>query len=227
MQAIADAAGVAVQTVYYLFGTKAALLSAVEAHVVLGDRPARSWREAQWADELAEISDPHALIARFVPADPRIKSRISTFAIAVGPALARDPDSRTQRQTDRDESFRFLVDRLAAVKALRPGLTAGRAFDIVSVLNSLHNYVELTSNLTVHSRPSAAISPDRDSCIDVRHGTVAVFSELPWSIVRIPLAAPGSLLCVVYCPSSWLPCWRPPDAPVPCWRRRDTFRAHR
>jgi AcrR family transcriptional regulator len=146
MQAIADAAGVAVQTVYYLFGTKAALLSAVEAHVVLGDRPARSWRDAPWAGELAEISDPHALIARFVAADTQIKSRIATFTIAVGPALARDADSSAQRQTGRDEFFRFLVDRLAALEALRPGLTAGRAFDIVSVLNSLHNYVELTSN---------------------------------------------------------------------------------
>jgi AcrR family transcriptional regulator len=146
MQAIADAAGVAVQTVYYLFGTKAALLSAVEAHVVLGDRPARSWRDAPRAGELAEISDPHALIARFVAADTQIKSRIATFTIAVGPALARDADSSAQRQTGRDEFFRFLVDRLAALEALRPGLTAGRAFDIVSVLNSLHNYVELTSN---------------------------------------------------------------------------------
>jgi len=146
MQAIADAAGVAVQTVYYLFGTKAALLSSVEAHVVLGDRPARSWRDAPWADELAEISDPHQLIAGFVEADTRIKSRISAFTVAVGPALARDPDSRAQRAAGRDEFFRFLVDRLAALEALRPGLTAGRAFDIVCVLNSLHNYVELTSN---------------------------------------------------------------------------------
>ena len=146
MQAIADAAGVAVQTVYYLFGTKAALLSAVEAHVVLGDRPARSWRDAPWADELAAISDPHELIARFVAADTQIKSRISTFTIAVGPALARDSDSNAQRDARRDEFFRFLVDRLAALGALRPGLTAGRAFDIVCVLNSLHNYVELTAN---------------------------------------------------------------------------------
>ena len=146
MQAIADAAGVAVQTVYYLFGTKAALLSAVETHVVLGDRPARSWRDAPWADELAEISDPHELIARFVAADTQIKSRVSAFTVAVGPALARDPDSRARRQAGQDEFFRFLVDRLAALAALRPGLTAGRAFDILCVLNSLHNYVELTSN---------------------------------------------------------------------------------
>jgi hypothetical protein len=41
--------------------------------------------------------------------------------------------------------FRFLVDRLGALRALRPGLTERRAFDIVSVINSLHNYVELTS----------------------------------------------------------------------------------
>src|SRR5215471_14054435 len=54
MQAIADAAGVAVQTVYYLFGTKAALLAAVEALAVLGDRPAQSWRDAPWSEDLLQ-----------------------------------------------------------------------------------------------------------------------------------------------------------------------------
>jgi AcrR family transcriptional regulator len=145
MQAIADTAGVAVQTVYYLFGSKAALLSEVEANAVLGDRPARSFRDAPWAAELAGIDDPHLLIRRFVAADTQIKSRLAAFTVAVGPALPRDPDSDARRRSGREEFFRFLVDRLGVLGALRPGLSERRAYDIVSVINSLHNYVELTS----------------------------------------------------------------------------------
>lgn len=145
MQAIADAAGVAVQTVYYLFGTKAALLSEVEALAVLGDRPARSWQDAPWAAELADETDPHRLIRRFVAADAQIKARLATFAAAVGPALPGDPDSRARRDAGRNEFFRFLVDRLGALGALKAGLPPRRALDIVNVINSLHSYVELTS----------------------------------------------------------------------------------
>jgi AcrR family transcriptional regulator len=145
MQAIADAAGVAVQTVYYLFGTKAALLAEVEALAVLGDRPAQSWRDAPWSDDLLQETEPHQLIRRFVGADAAIKARLATFVAAVGPALPSDQASANRRQTGRQDFFTFLVDRLVALGALKPGLTSRRALDVILVVNSLPNYVELTS----------------------------------------------------------------------------------
>ena len=143
MQAVADTAGVAIQTVYYFFGTKAGLLAEVEALAVLGDRPARSWRDAPWAEDLAHETDPHRLVERFIAADTQIKTRVATFTAAIGPALPGDPDSRARREAGMHEFFRFLVDRLAALGALKPGLTTSRAFDLVCVLNSLPNYIEL------------------------------------------------------------------------------------
>jgi len=145
MQAIADAAGVAVQTVYYLFGTKAALLAEVETHAVLGDRPAKSWRDAPWADEFAQLSDPVELIRRFVAADTQIKSRLATFTIAVGPALPNGPETQAGRQARREEFFRFVVDRISALGELKPDLSPQRGFEIVCIVNSLHNYVVATS----------------------------------------------------------------------------------
>jgi len=145
IQAIADAADVAVQTVYYLFGTKAALLSQVEALAVLGDRPARSWQDAPWAEELTAETDPRHLIRRFVAADAQIKQRLAAFTESVGPALPSDPDSRARRDAGRDQFFRFLIDRLTALGALRAGLNPRHALDVLSVVNSLPNYVELTA----------------------------------------------------------------------------------
>jgi len=52
MQVVAEAAGVAVQTVYFVFGTKARLLSEVENRVVLGDAPSEQWRERPWGTRI-------------------------------------------------------------------------------------------------------------------------------------------------------------------------------
>src|SRR5438874_11507191 len=45
IQMVAEAAGVAVQTGYFVFGTKARLLAAVEHRVVLADAPSAHWPE--------------------------------------------------------------------------------------------------------------------------------------------------------------------------------------
>ena len=52
MQAVADEAGVAVQTVYFTFGTKAKLLAAVERRAILGDVLRPLFFE-QWSKQVA------------------------------------------------------------------------------------------------------------------------------------------------------------------------------
>ena len=144
MQAVADASGVAVQTVYYTFRTKQGLLAEVEAHAVLGDRPASEWGQAPWVHRLSAAKDRDVLVRAFVSIDTDIKSRIAPLVAAVGSALAADPDSVRQRERGQDEFFAFFVSRLAALDGLRADVTPAHAVDILHVINSLPNFVELT-----------------------------------------------------------------------------------
>jgi len=145
MQMVADAAGVAVQTVYFVFGTKARLLADVENRVVLGDAPSEQWRERPWVTQVQQETDPRKLLATFVEVDADIKSRISPFVSALGPAFPSDPTSVAARDRGRDEFFSFFVGRLEAMGALRDGMTPSHAMDIIRVVNTTEAYADLTT----------------------------------------------------------------------------------
>lgn len=145
MQDVADAAGVAVQTVYYTFSTKARLLAEVERFAVLGDRPSTEWRDTKPMVRLAAAPTAVELIKAFVAADTDIKSRLAPFVAAVGAALPSDPASVEQREHGRREFFGFFIDRLAGLGPLRAGMTKARALDILLAVNSLPTFIELTS----------------------------------------------------------------------------------
>jgi len=145
MQMVAEAAGVAVQTVYFVFGTKARLLSEVENRVVLGDAPSEQWRERPWVSRMQQETDPRKLLALFVDVDTDIKSRISPFTVALGSALPSDPQSVAARDRGRDEFFGIVIDRLVVLRALREGLTPSRAMDVIRVINTVDVYADLTT----------------------------------------------------------------------------------
>jgi AcrR family transcriptional regulator len=144
MQMIADAAGVAVQTVYFVFGTKAGLLANVERRMILGDAPVEKWRQRRRA-LMQQETDPQEVLALFVEVSTDIVSRISPFVAALGPALPSDPQSVAERDRGRDEFFGVVIDRLAALRALRAGLTPSRALDIIRVVNTVEAYADLTT----------------------------------------------------------------------------------
>lgn len=145
MQLVADAAGVAVQTVYFVFGTKAQLLVEVENRVILGDVRAEQWRQRPWAAQIQQETDPQKLLALFVEVGTDIQSRIGPFVVALGPGLPSDPQSVEARDRRRDEFFGNVVDRLEALGALRAGLSPSRALDIIRVVNTVEAYSDLTT----------------------------------------------------------------------------------
>jgi len=145
MQMVAEAAGVAVQTVYFVFGTKAQLLAEVENRVILADATSEQELRRSWAAQLEKETDSHKLLALFVDVATDIQSRIAPFVAALGPALPSDPQSVAARERGRDEFFGAVVDRLQAIGALRDGITRSHALDIIRVVNTVEAFVDLTT----------------------------------------------------------------------------------
>jgi AcrR family transcriptional regulator len=144
MQQVADAAEVAVQTVYLWFRTKAQLLSHVEARVIVGVEPAERGREQAWAKAMLAERDPRRLLETFVEASTGILERITSFVVSFGPGLPTDPATTAERDRGREDYFRTLIDRLDAMGALRSGLTATRALDILRAVHTVEVYRDLT-----------------------------------------------------------------------------------
>jgi len=143
MQMVAETAGVAVQTVYLVFGTKARLLAEVESRMILGDDALSGQRP--WMAQMHQETDPQRVVALFVEATADVLSRISPFVAAVGPALPSDPESVAARDRGRDEFFGVVIDRLAALRSLRDGLTPSRGVDIIRAVNTVEAYADLTT----------------------------------------------------------------------------------
>jgi AcrR family transcriptional regulator len=145
MQIVAEAAGVAVQTVYFIFGTKARLLAELESRMILGGASSEQSGQRPWVAQMQQETDPRRLVALFVETTADVLSRISPFVAALGPALPSDPHSIAARDRGRDEFFGVLIDRLSALRSLREGLTPSRGLDIIRVVNTVEAYADLTT----------------------------------------------------------------------------------
>jgi AcrR family transcriptional regulator len=134
MADIADAAGVAVQTVYFVFHTKSELLSRAYDFAVLGEEEplppemqpwyARMIAEPDVADALRHAaSGIGAILARAMPLD-----------IVVRAAATSDPDAariRARHEGWRAEGYRAMLDVLRTKSSLREGVSPERATQLL------------------------------------------------------------------------------------------------
>jgi AcrR family transcriptional regulator len=137
--AIADAADVAVQTVYAVFGNKRAILNELLTVRVVGDDetipkrgPARVVRRADWQAIEAE-PDPRRQVALLASIATEIGDRIAGLYQVLAGAAGSDPEIaevyRNQQQARYKDQQR-LVRSLARKGALKEGLSETRATDI-------------------------------------------------------------------------------------------------
>lgn len=142
MPAIAVAAGVAVETIYRAFGSKAGLFTAVveaavaggtsRAEVPVEDRPA--------IRAIIDEPDPHRKLARYAATQPGIHRRSGPLlrvldeAVAVEPTLAA---LRAEMEAGRLAGLERFMAGLAESGALRPGLSVWDARDIIWTICSL------------------------------------------------------------------------------------------
>jgi AcrR family transcriptional regulator len=142
MQAVADEAGVAVQTVYFTFRTKAGLLREVDTRAIPGGDQGLDWSQRIYR-QLAEERTATRLIAMWVTATAAVLKRITGFVAQVGAGLDMDAASVERRNLERDHWFQRLIERLDMLGALKPDLTASRALDVARALVRIEAYQEM------------------------------------------------------------------------------------
>jgi AcrR family transcriptional regulator len=142
MAAVAERAGVAVQTLYFTFGTKGELLQHAYEFAVLGEGGTVPPQEQPWYRQMGSTDDLEtalrilvenvgAVLARTAPLDEFVR------AASVAPEAAR---VRQSTEAARRRSWRDMVDVLGGRFGLRPGLTEERATDVLMVVMSPSTY---------------------------------------------------------------------------------------
>jgi AcrR family transcriptional regulator len=143
MAAVAEEAGVAVQTLYFSFHTKAELLQAAYEYAVLGpdETPphlSQWWRDVESAPDLRRGVE--ALVDGTIP----ILERAAPLVWVV----RADEEARATYEHNellRRDGNDVLIQMLAAKQSLRKGLSRDRARDILLALTGPHQFQLLTA----------------------------------------------------------------------------------
>ena len=145
MPEIAREAGVAVETIYRAFGSKAGLFTAVIDAAVAGGaaRAERPVEERPAIRALIEEPDPRRQVELYAATQPGIHRRSGQLLRALASAAGTDPDLRALwdtiergRLTGQGRFVQMLADR----SALRPGLSVEDGRDGLWTLTSLAVY---------------------------------------------------------------------------------------
>jgi AcrR family transcriptional regulator len=147
MEAIAAEAGVATQTVYYFFRTKALLLQQVVEVAAAGEAQPLPVMDRPWMRQVLTEKTARRALALLVEHGVDIYIRVAPLRAALEVAAASDPDINTYWRAvaeRRKGGMRTFVERLAELNALQPGLTVQRATDVTFVVNSHEAFLGLT-----------------------------------------------------------------------------------
>lgn len=148
MAAIARRAGVAAQTVYFVFHTKAELVSAVIDDAVLGPDPAAPQDSDWWAAMRAARTAAEAL-DRFVRGAGPLLARAAAVSEVVRAAALTDDEVRAVHQRHDQlqvQGYRQAVDIITTKGALRDGLTPDTATDVLLTLCGDSTYMQLRTD---------------------------------------------------------------------------------
>lgn len=140
---IAVEAGVAVQTLYFTFHTKIALLTAALEMAVLGEGETRAPHEREWFDALADEIDPRKALRHMVEGTKAIYPRVAPLrdTLRSGDEEVRALWENSERL--RVDGYRKVIDALARKGPFREGLDADSALDVLLALLSPDLYLFL------------------------------------------------------------------------------------
>jgi AcrR family transcriptional regulator len=148
MAAIAKRAGVASQTIYFVFHTKAALISAAIDSLVMGEATPTIPQETDWWRAMLEEPDPGVALRHFVSGAATLFERASRLSEILRAAALTDQEVRRTHDYHeqlRAAGFREVIEVIAQKGSLRPGLTIDSATEVLLVVFSDSTYVLFTS----------------------------------------------------------------------------------
>ena len=134
MAQIAEAAGVAVQTVYFTFHTKSMLLSRAYDFAVMGENEPLPPDKQPWYRAMTAEQDLAKAVRHLVTGVGEITRRVTPLYLVARVAADGDPDAaRVMAFHARwaAEGFRQMLEVLRAKAGLRPGLSLERATDLL------------------------------------------------------------------------------------------------
>src|SRR2546426_8851688 len=134
MAQIAEAAGVAVQTVYFTFHTKSMLLRRAYDFAGMGEGEPLTPDKQPWYGAMTAEQDVEKALRPLVTGVGEITPRVTPLYLVARVAADGDPDAaRGMAFHERwaAEGYRQLLDLLRAKAGLRPGLSRERATDLL------------------------------------------------------------------------------------------------
>ncbi len=146
--AIAKRAGVARQTVYFVFSNKSALISAAIDTAVMGESEPLTPQELPWFGAMLAEPDAAESLRIFVRGSADIFARAAGLAEVLRAAALTDEEVRRTHLSHeklREEGFRQVVDMLAGKGDLRAGLTPKTATDVLLTVLGDSTYHLLTT----------------------------------------------------------------------------------
>lgn len=138
IQAIADDAGVAVQTVYATFGNKRAILAELLDVSIAGDDAPVVVNAREWMAPVFSAPTAEQRLRTYAAAVDRILDGAAPVFTVVAEAAASDPEIAELHETAearRRAGAASVVDAARQVGRLKAGLTRSRAVDLVWLLN--------------------------------------------------------------------------------------------
>lgn len=142
MKAIAERAGMAVQTLYFTFANKRAILVELLDTEIAGDSEPVSTMERPWFTQ-ALAAAPREQIQRQVAAAADILARVAPLLEVVRSAAATDSELAEIWRTNVEQRLTVqqrLAAELAAKTPLRQGVSVDRAADIALALTAPETY---------------------------------------------------------------------------------------
>jgi AcrR family transcriptional regulator len=134
--AIAEEAGVALKTVYAVFGTKSGVLGALRSRLVRGSDEPVPVAQREWFRAVLEEPDPRQRLALFAHAAAALKDRAGAIFEIIRHAAPADPEIGAmwdEFMRDFYENQRLVVERFHADGVL--SVDVDRATDILWTIN--------------------------------------------------------------------------------------------